>query len=218
MAHVRPPRLLSIGILLGALLCSCLCDPSVETRCTTDPVSGATSCAAYPDAKDDTGQRIEGTNIWLGNMVAASNAAWLAEVGITHIVSLIGEPRTRVPGIEYFVASLKDTAKQPLLPTVYAVHAYLMENAADAEKHRVLIHSAAGVSRSAAVAAGHLMLTDWTLDVDLALQTVKEARSVAGPNEGFLAELYELNSTLYVLNLNESARKSDYLSLLKEEL
>jgi protein-tyrosine phosphatase len=115
------------------------------------------------------------------------------------------------------ILDLKDTSSQHILPHIYDVHEYLTKRI-DPATSRVLIHCAAGVSRSATLAAGHLMLSDWELDMDSAIEKVKSARSVANPNPGFLRDLYELEVNLYVLKLNETARLGDYISQLKEEL
>ena len=58
----------------------------------------------------------------------------------------------------------------------------------------VLVHCAQGVSRSATLVAGYLMWAE-KLPCEAALATVRAARPVADPNEGFLLQLREFGDS-----------------------
>lgn len=201
-------RLLCV-FLIGLALS--LAVPKVKELCTTQ------GCFITPHEDDNTGQQVPGTNIWIGNQFASVNQKWLKEAGITHIVSAIGEPQTgRIEGITYKIFDLEDSHDQHVLPHIYELHEYLTKEVGSTGK--VLIHCAAGVSRSASFVIGHLMLSDWNLGIESAIQLVKSVRDVINPNARFLLDLYELDTNLYVMKLNETAHLGNYISQLKEEL
>lgn len=177
----------------------------------------AALCYSRVEVDDDSGQQITGTNVWIGNEFAANNSAWLKEASITHIISAIGEPRQgRIEGLTYVTLDLRDDGNS-VLPYIYEVHEYLTKSA-DPVTSRVLIYCGAGASESATLVAGHLMLSDWGLDADDAIERVKSVRPIVNPSAGFLSDLYELDTNIYVMALNETTRFGDYISQLKEEL
>lgn len=60
---------------------------------------------------------------------------------------------------------------------------------------KVLVHCNAGVSRSAAIVVGYLMVTEKLSLLD-AMSKVREQRSCIRPNEGFMKQLNELEKEL----------------------
>ena len=174
--------------LLLICCCGCWAEPRVDRFCTPDG-----TCFITASPEDRIGQRVKDTQIWIGNQYAAQNEAWLREQGIQHIVSLVGEPpEGRLENINYLVLNLDDVQGENILDAVRTVHLFLSTcRLLPGSEPRMLIHCHAGVSRSAAVVIGHLMLRD-CLSYEEAYQRVKEARSVVHPNAGFVRQLQQL--------------------------
>lgn len=70
------------------------------------------------------------------------------------------------------------------------IHNAIMAN------QRVLVHCAAGISRSVTAVIGYLMMK-WELPLKNALKICKYLRPIAWPNAGFLDMLMDLEHELY---------------------
>lgn len=182
-------------------------DPRINEHCMEDG-----QCYVSPHPDDRTGQQVT-ERVWIGNFLAAQNKEWLEQEGITHIVSLIGEPAEgRLEGFIYLVLDLEDNEQQEDMQNhILRVNMWIersIENpgwkksGVDGRKcvtkvePRFLVHCAAGVSRSATMVLGHMMLSDSYIkdrvDLDAYLSLLREKRSVVKPNERFMRELREL--------------------------
>jgi predicted protein tyrosine phosphatase len=145
---------------------------------------------AHPD--DTTPQEIE-EGLWIGNQYAAVNHPALLKRGITHIVTAIGEPTERMEGVEYLVMDFDDGHVPHAPQLLIEAHAFIQH--ARREGGVVLVHCAAGVSRSATIAISHLMLRHGH-QKDIALAMVQKVRSVIQPNTFFMRTLDNLQHYL----------------------
>ena len=59
------------------------------------------------------------------------------------------------------------------------------------KKHNVLVHCAAGISRSASIVINYMMYAKLAKSVDEALEMIREKRNQVNPNKGFLQKLYD---------------------------
>lgn len=146
-------------------------------------------CKIYADPRDNTGQRVT-HNVWIGNQYAAQNLDWLRSRRIDHIISLIGEPHTRLPSIRYRVYDLDDNGSQQMEAVIHDVHDYITRRIRG--DHRVLVHCAVGVSRSATVVIGHMLLTHLDLSLRAATEKLRAVRPIIQPNDNFEHQLRAL--------------------------
>jgi predicted protein tyrosine phosphatase len=150
----------------------------------------------YPSPDDQTAQCLDSAErVCIGNYLAARNTAHLRALGITHMVTAIGEPRSgRVPHIEYLVLDLDDTVHQDMREAFARSHEFIVRALASSTDARVLVHCAAGVSRSAALVIHHLMRTHHALTYDMALTWLQSVRHVVQPNSAFERQLRALSA------------------------
>ena len=96
---------------------------------------------------------------------------------------------------------VEDSAEQDLLPAVRAAADWI--HAARA-KHSVYVHCQMGVSRSATIVIGYLMLKENMTLVD-AVSLVKSRRPIVNPNPGFIEQLRKLE--VEILHEQAAARR-----------
>lgn len=124
-------------------------------------------------------------NLYLGDLENASNLDWLTKKGITHIVNAAEEIRNYFPqNFTYLTLGLKDIPTEHNLQRVLP-HAYhFILTALENPKNRVLVHCAAGISRSASVVIYYIMKQRrWSFAQTL--RHVKNLRPQVMPNPGF---------------------------------
>ncbi len=157
----------------------------------------------YPHPQDNTAQRVE-DGLWIGNYISAENESFLRANNITHIVSAIGEPRLgkRCANVDYLIMDFDDANDVNVQIPVREAHLYI-KRARDAGG-QVLVHCAAGVSRSAMLVMAHLILSNnGFLTPEAALLRVRRVRRVAQPNPGFMQQLRRL----YIENADPDAAR-----------
>jgi len=119
----------------------------------------------------------------ISNYLGARNITELRANGIELVVSANSPPVERDPYIVYAEYALDDTPDQPVLCT-----AQKASNRMQFYKN-ILVHCAAGVSRSATLLVAHMLFSDHTLSLKDALAQVRTVRAVANPNPGFMRQL-----------------------------
>ena len=124
---------------------------------------------------------------------AATAPAFLAAHGVTHVLNCLGPSHEAPGGHATLSLALADCETQRI---DFAPALAFLRNALQDPGAVVLLHCWAGVSRSAAVAAAHLMATEG-LRMEEALAQVRAARPRAAPNAAFLAQLVELEAALW---------------------
>lgn len=124
----------------------------------------------------------------IGNVNAACNVDDLRAKEITHIISLIGSAECAQPDdIERIELRVWDVAYQPMDDAFRAANDVINRVRAT-PGGRVLVHCAAGVSRSSATVIYHLM-SEHAMTYDDALDAVRLVRRVVQPNSGFERQL-----------------------------
>jgi protein-tyrosine phosphatase len=140
-------------------------------------------------AKTMSNQVLRGGRLWIDNMNAAEHDLLKAR-GITAVVAL-GSDHTHyaepLDGVVYFRITIEDYHYEKIAlhfeRATSFIHAELSK-----PNGRVLVHCAAGVSRSATICIAYLM-RHHHLSLAAAYAVVLEARCVIDPNPGFMEQL-----------------------------
>lgn len=138
--------------------------------------------------RDTTAQCVNGY-LCIGNQNAACNRDDMRALGVTHVVSLIGSLDCTPPDVPRTLIDVADRPGQDM--TAAFEEGARAIDAARAAGGRVLVHCAAGVSRSSATVIYYLMTREHQ-SYDEALARVRDVRSIANPNEGFERQLRAL--------------------------
>ena len=133
-----------------------------------------------------------GDNLFLGGLLGASNPTLISRHRITSIVSLLS-PNAVVNKhrhLAYLELCIDDLPNQNIMRVVPEALAFIKSEIQ--RGGNVLIHCAAGVSRSASVAIAYFMVFN-DLDYSAALAHVRKGRKCACPNQGFERQLRNMN-------------------------
>ena len=127
--------------------------------------------------------------LYLSGIAAAENAGTLADLGITHVLSILtpGEVPVLPARIRHLVVPLADTTTSALLPHLPTIVAFISAALAN-DGNRVLVHCVEGVSRSASAVVAYLM-AERGMDYTTALRVVRRRRGIVAPNAGFVRQL-----------------------------
>jgi len=122
-------------------------------------------------------------NLFLGSLRDAKNTY----TKYNHIISILDvENKLILPVNCHTTYYLTDDVNSSLTPIIYKVAEHL-ENILQ-QNETVLVHCHAGVSRSAAVIIGYLMIKQY-MSFNDAYIYVKMRRHIVCPNQGFLRQL-----------------------------
>ena len=131
------------------------------------------------------------SNVFISNTFGARNKDLLHKVGITHILICAAEQEPIFPNdftylrLEAF-ADNNTPDRNDLQPHVVTALPWIQR--ARAGGGRVLLHCAAGISRSGAIAVAFTMWES-KLTFETALARVRQARAIVDPNPGFGEQL-----------------------------
>ncbi|XP_029014790.1 dual specificity protein phosphatase 8 [Betta splendens] len=120
----------------------------------------------------------------------------LASLGISYVLSVsrCSPQPSFLPCSRYLRIPIDDSLWDDLLPWIpQALH---FIDAAMSSGDSVLVHCAAGISRSPALAVAYIMYS-LGLDLDQAYRFVKERRPSISPNFNFLGQLQHFQATLH---------------------
>lgn len=121
-------------------------------------------------------------------VVTAITKAELEQYGIAKTMQ-----EREAQGCEWHWIEVDDDEKEPLEKYFQEVH--LILEAAEKADNVVLVHCAAGISRSASLVLAHLMLKHkWTYEDAYAY--VQECRPIIQPNDGFVRALKALDQQM----------------------
>ncbi|OQR74316.1 dual specificity protein phosphatase 3-like [Tropilaelaps mercedesae] len=140
--------------------------------------------------------------LFIGDEGAARNVEYLKYLGITHVLNAaegvgFGQVSTseefyRPHGLRYKGLMLEDVAHTDMISQFDPASEFI--DAALQSSGKVLVHCLMGMSRSATLAIGFLMLRRG-MTVEQALTTVRGHRGVR-PNNGFLHQLIQLDNRI----------------------
>lgn len=119
----------------------------------------------------------------------------LASLGISYVLSVsrCSPQPSFLPGSRYLRIPIDDSLWADLLPWIPQALSFI--DAAMSSGASVLVHCAAGISRSPALAVAYIMYS-LEMDLDHAYRFVKERRPSISPNFNFLGQLQHFQGTL----------------------
>ena len=124
-------------------------------------------------------------NLWLGNTFAAGNIKDLKEKGIKKILSVMSVPPNydnKEDGFNHKKIEIDDMNHQNIIQYFGECLNFIKGD------EKILVHCAAGASRSATIVIAYLMWKN-KMKFDDALQLVQKLRPIVWPNEGFKDQL-----------------------------
>eukprot|EP00004_Rigifila_ramosa_P015717 TRINITY_DN3668_c0_g1_i2.p1 TRINITY_DN3668_c0_g1~~TRINITY_DN3668_c0_g1_i2.p1 ORF type:complete len:158 (+),score=30.29 TRINITY_DN3668_c0_g1_i2:2-475(+) len=114
-------------------------------------------------------------NIWISSMGESSNRAHLTRLGITHIACIGANLRQHFPtDFVYHSASINDLSNENIIQHLPACLAFIERS--QRAGGRILVHCAAGMSRSASVVLAYL-IREKQMPYDDALQFLRQKRT-----------------------------------------
>lgn len=165
------------------ILSTCVAEPFIHKS-----KSAAGGYTLYPDQSDNTAQCTDDGKLCIGTWYAAENWDHLAELGVTHIVSAIGEPtRGPYPYAKYLQLNLADNQYQQM-DLAFQLSYDFIHKAFESKDAVVLVHCAAGVSRSSSIII-HYWMKEYGMTYQQAYDKLKAIRHVIQPNPGFVSQL-----------------------------
>jgi len=133
-------------------------------------------------------------NLYLGCYEDAKNKHLLKKLGITHIISVLHEPNPmHHPEVfSYLHIRVYDLSSVDLQQHFDECHKFILEGM---KNGKVLVHCAAGISRSATVVISFIMLYK-KMKFDEALEFVRLKRGIIDPNASFVRQLKSFEKQL----------------------
>ncbi|KAJ0399258.1 hypothetical protein ATCC90586_010094 [Pythium insidiosum] len=128
--------------------------------------------------------------LFIGGAAAAKDKDSLQQQGITHIINCAATvaPSHYPDDFIYYNIRLRDHSSQDIGRYFYNVFDFIEK--ARRRGGKIFVHCVKGISRSPTMAIAYLM---WfkRIDVNKALELVRQARPVVDPNAGFIFQLTE---------------------------
>jgi atypical dual specificity phosphatase len=148
-------------------------------------------------ASHDSASLVLHTSLYLGPRSAASSQSFLSGNSITHVLSIGINPSRKFDGVIYHHLALSDSASSSIVKTTVAA-CDIIDGAMASKKGtgKILVHCAAGISRSPMVVAAYLMKRRG-MTLKAALGQIVRVRPQVSPNAGFLQQLKEMEVELY---------------------
>lgn len=140
---------------------------------------------------------LDNGSLYLGNLRSAQDEYLLYKLRVTHVLSLLSDTTTiSIPGSrQHKRMTLSDLPSEDLLAILPQATSYIDEVLRQSGT-TLLVHCQQGVSRSASVVIGYLMMKRrWSLQHTLGY--VKQKRVCAQPNPGFLRQLQTWEEQLF---------------------
>ena len=126
-------------------------------------------------------------NIYQGNIFASENKQYLKKLRVTHILVAGCDLNENFPkDFKYLTLNVDDFESENIYQFFESSYEFIDECVTN--NGIILIHCAAGISRSTTITCSYLMKKN-NLTFEEAFKIVKTARPIAGPNSGFQKQL-----------------------------
>ena len=123
-------------------------------------------------------------NIYLGDSDAAADEDYLKSYNISTVVNCAEELVSNYTDLKFMELKLFDYYLDQIFPRFEIAYKYIKRHS----ENNILIHCAAGMSRSASLVIFYIM-KEKKWDYDTCLNYTRERRPVVWPNEGFEEQL-----------------------------
>ncbi|KAH3744091.1 dual specificity protein phosphatase [Pelomyxa schiedti] len=133
--------------------------------------------------------------LYLGSVHATHDPEELAYLGITHVLDVGVQPLTKAPSITYLYLEVRDIPQEDIISKFPSSNEFI--DSALQSGGRVLVHCAAGQSRSPSFIIAYLM-QHHHMSLQQALTHTKSARLCVSPNLGFQRQLAQFSTTLHL--------------------
>jgi len=143
--------------------------------------------------------------LYLGDFVVSAHLDILKNINVRKILNITAREPNHFASekdykIDYLRLPVEDSSESPI--DSYFENAFQFIDSAKKENVSILVHCAAGISRSATIAVAYIMKS-MDMSVDDALSFVKERRVIARPNDHFMRCLYLFEEKLVSDSKNE---------------
>jgi len=150
--------------------------------------------------------------LYLGNINAAFNLKELKAMGITHIITAHNSLKPLYPKhFSYLTVQAEDLYYVNLIDHFEATAKFIDEGR---KQGGVLVHCAAGISRSSTIVIAYMMQA-MRFSLKEAFKYVRERRPIISPNDGFSRQLQVYEDILYNNNM-ASQEQIEFLSGYKK--
>jgi len=131
--------------------------------------------------------------LFFGSFADANNEQTLKDLGITHIISLIG-PKNEIKGIKHKHKPMSDYGRTDLKGVIAMIWPFVLESQWDGNK--LFVHCQSGQNRSATVVL-LILLKLKNEKLDVLHRMVKKKRPMVQINETYARQLSEIESELF---------------------
>jgi protein tyrosine phosphatase len=145
--------------------------------------------------------------IFVGDLASASNLEELQKNNITHVVSVINGGYEIFDSITYKIIHINDDAWVDIKSHFDGAIEFIENALNEDQNNNIMVHCQRGVSRSVSIVMAYLLKTQNDInkipndnieqEVLNTLNNIKESRSIAEPNLGFMEKINE-----YIKELN----------------
>lgn len=132
--------------------------------------------------------------LFIGDLHAARNLKVLTKLRISHIVNLSGHEPSFPDQFFYQNINIADSPKTNI-KRYFTVTNWLIQGALKGGNN-VLVHCAAGISRSATIVLAYILFRNTSWTVNRALTFLISKRSIVHPNEGFMKQLIDWHDSV----------------------
>lgn len=143
--------------------------------------------------RDPMNQIEEG--LFLGNVDSAENVGLIRSNNITKVVSILESFNlSTIEGVEYHRIAIQDSITSNILKHLPKAIRFISE--AQKNGHNILVHCAAGISRSSSVVIAYLMVK-YDKTFEETREFVNQRRRGICPNSGFVRQLQSIDVNEY---------------------
>ncbi|KIJ62136.1 hypothetical protein HYDPIDRAFT_30689 [Hydnomerulius pinastri MD-312] len=153
--------------------------------------------------------------LWIGDLPSALDVEGLRAKNIYSVVTAMRGKVSIHATFNKYQINIDDSEDEDilvhLLPSISFIQSEL-------DKGRgVLVHCQAGISRSSTIVAAYLMHSQ-KLDVNTAIEKIREKRPQIEPNDGFLQQLEVFHQASYKISRKDKAIRMFYMERAVEEV